>query len=134
MAIVFISPKKRQRMFFGIMMVSLFFIFIAISLVMFLPELINKNKNIPPDMSFDQPDVVINFKILDSEKVKALEPFTRLETEFDYIVQDQDDQQMSGTILAATNEDAQKLLEKSGYRVLMLKEVNLGRSEPFVSY
>src|SRR3989338_2707477 len=98
MAIVFISPKKRQRMF------------------------------------FDQPDVVINFKILDSEKVKALEPFTRLETEFDYIVQDQDDQQMSGTILAATNEDAQKLLEKSGYRVLMLKEVNLGRSEPFVSY
>ena len=80
MAIVFISPKKRQRMFFGIMMVSLFFIFIAISLVMFLPELINKNKNIPPDMSFDQPDVVINFKILDSEKVKALEPFTRLET------------------------------------------------------
>jgi hypothetical protein len=137
MAIVFISPKSKQRMFYvGIIMLLILFL-IIISSIVFLPEFLNKNKSIPIKEildKLDKSDVVINFNIMDSDKVKNLDPFDSQETEFTYVVFDQEGKQITGSISAVIKDDAQKLLEGAGFKVSSLKEMDIGREEPFVSY
>ena len=137
MAITFVSPKQRQRIFFGIIAISLILIFGGISLAVFLPSLLHKGSALLNEFSSvnkNSIDVSINFKLLDSPQVKNLQPFQEIQTQFAYTVEDKDGVQTSGTIGALNQDDAKKQLEVSGFKVITIQPANAGRTDPFISY
>ncbi len=134
MAIVFISPKQKQKTVIKIILILLVLLLVIGSLVILIPKFLNATPSAKVKVSFSKPDVIINLDILNSEKVKNLNLFSNLETEFVYVVKNQQGKLVTGNILALTPFDAQNLLEESGFKVVSLKEVNIGRSEPFTSY
>ena len=75
MAIVFISPKEKQKVFFkGVAIFAILFL-IVIFLIVFLPWFVNKSQDIPMETSSKELNIAINLNIMDSDKVKDLEPF-----------------------------------------------------------
>ena len=134
MAIVFISPKRRQRIFFRGILAFLILLLFIISLIIFPSQFKNETQDIPTKVVFDTPGVVINFESIDSDQVKNLEPFLGVQIEFNYIAQDKDDKQVVGKISATTKDDAKILLEGMGFKVSSLQESNIGRNEPFIPY
>ena len=80
MAVVFISPKQRQKMFFmGITVMFLLFL-IIISLGVFL----SKPSEVSSVLVFNKPKVNIDMSIFDSDQFKNLQPFTEMETQYSY--------------------------------------------------
>ena len=129
MAVVFISPKQRQKMFItGItIVVGLFFIVIA-SIVFF-----SQPKEVAPELVFNKPKVNINFAVLDSDQFKSLQPFEEMKTEFSYkAIKDGEDK--DGYISADSIEDATKILIELGYIITQIKESEIGRDNPFEFY
>ncbi len=135
MAIVFISPQEKQRVFFrGVAIFAVLLLFI-ISLLIFLPGFVNKTSNTSTGVSSSNPNITINLSIMDSDKIKNLEPFNEeIGSVFIYTVQDKNGRKTTGNISAATKEQAQSLLEQSGFKVLSLEEMSVGRNDPFISY
>lgn len=75
MAIIFQSPKKKQRVFF-LLIIGLLVVLLAIlSLVTFLPEINNAFKNFPVEDTMSIPEVKINFAVMDSEQTRNLQLF-----------------------------------------------------------
>lgn len=134
MAIVFISPKAKQRTFLKAIITVAGLSLVIFFLVVLMIWLVNKNKNIAQDGFSGPPNITINFNVIDSDQVKNLEPFTSLETEFTYLVQDQTGKQVQGNISAPSKEAAQKLLEDSGMKIISIKETIIGNNQPFASY
>lgn len=134
MAIIFVSPKKRQRTLFLILSIALLSILIAISLVFFIPGFLKRLQSPPTALLFESPDITINLDILNSNKVKNLEPFGDLKTAYIYMVEGKDGKQVTGSISMDTKEQAQKILEDDGFKIISLEELNIGRDNPFVSY
>ncbi len=81
MAIVFTSPRKKQRIILWIVAVLVLAAMTGISVVIFLPEIQNKLGNVVLVESIGPPMVNINFMVIDSEKVKNLELFSPLPIE-----------------------------------------------------
>ena len=135
MAIVFISPKKKQAIFFEIMTGVLVLFLLAVSSIVFLPEIKNRLNYVPPYQELSSlPAVKINFDIIDSDKVKKLEPFSLIETEFSYVAQDQDGKAVAGKVSAISKKDAQKSLESAGLKFIIFQNANASRSDPFTPY
>jgi hypothetical protein len=134
MAIVFISPKKKQSIFFTGIALSLVVFFGIVSVIIFFPQLINIHQSAAIPSATIRPDIAVNLSIIDSDSVKNLQPFLNLETEYTYVVQDKNGKQTTGNISAATTQDAQKMLEAAGFKVSSLTEMGVGRTNPFVSY
>ena len=134
-AIIFVSPKRKQKAFtWGITAVLILFLFI-ISLMVFPPQFKNKLLNISSQEGVVViPTVKIDFATINSARVKSLAPFELVETEFDYIGEDQALQKISGKISAKSLELARAALESTGLKVLSLTEANIGRNEPFIPY
>ena len=74
MAIIFVSIKKRQRLFFWGIAAFSGLVVVALSLVVLFPEL-KDTPDIVVQEVYDAPDVKINFDVIDSPQVKSLEPF-----------------------------------------------------------
>lgn len=75
MAIIFVSIKKRQQVFFwGISLLSLAGM-AALAFLVLLPELQDAPDVVVQEV-FSAPDVDINFDLIDSAQVKNLEPFS----------------------------------------------------------
>jgi len=129
-AVVFISPKQRQKMFFmGITI--MFLLFLAfISLVV----LLSKPQPVSPTLVFNKPKINLDFSILDSEQFEKLESFTKLETQFAYEAVDDKGKITSGLISAVSLDEARKFLESMKLVVTSLKEVEIGRINPFTPY
>ena len=107
---------------------------IAISFITFLPEI--KDKFIapaPPEIS-GIPEVKINFKVIDSEQVKDLEPFNDLQLEFNYAAKDSNGLEIIGVILSKSKESALLSLQNDGFEVVFIEQTNIGRLEPFIPY
>lgn len=135
MAIVFISPKEKQRVFLGGIITLLVLFLMGISLIVFLPEFISKNQTqVNPVEVPLNPSLMLNFNAIDSEEFKKLQPFDAMETLFAYVIEDKDSQQVSGNISAVSKQEAQKLLESSGFKVLVLQEIGVGNANPFTPY
>ncbi|OGZ63771.1 MAG: hypothetical protein A3A98_00570 [Candidatus Staskawiczbacteria bacterium RIFCSPLOWO2_01_FULL_40_39] len=138
MAIVFVSPRKVQKMFFGGIITLIALLLFAISLLVLLPELRNKLNDIPANIpvrgDFNGPDLKINFRAIDSDEVKNLEPFGAMEGNFSYIAEDENGRQITGKISAASREDAEKNLAAMGLTIQSIEEITIGRNEPFVPY
>lgn len=130
MAIVFISPKQRQKtIIFGIIgLVSL--ILIIIGLGVFL----KKPKAIPSERVFKPPKIEINFEILESDQLKNLEDFEKLKKEFNYQGKTDEGKTQSGEILAVSQEEAIKSLKELGLFDIVVEEIEIGRENPFIPY
>lgn len=129
MAVVFISPKQKQRMFLiGIISAVALFLIIIASIIFF-----SQPKEIPLEMVFNRPKINIDFSVFDSEEFKDLEPFIEMEVQFLYIAE-KDGEEMEGYISSTSLEEAKKTLEDSGYEVRKIEESKIGRDNPFENY
>ena len=85
MAIVFISAKEKQRSFFTGLLLLLVLVVAGGALALFLPGFLNPPQT-PNSLTAPQftglPPVSINFSVLDSDKVKNLQPFLAEPQEF----------------------------------------------------
>ncbi|MDO8530203.1 MAG: hypothetical protein Q7S10_02245 [bacterium] len=135
MAIIFVSPKRKQKAFTWSITAALILFLFIISLMIFPPQFKNKLLNISSqEGAVVIPTVKIDFTTINSERVQGLEPFELVETEFDYIGEDQAGQKISGKISAQSLQLAKEALEATGLKVLSLTEANIGRNEPFIPY
>lgn len=130
MAVVFISPKKRQKAFFmGITAVFALFL-AAVSLIVFFSQ----PKQDQAQLVFNKPKVSIDFKILDSEQFKNLEAYTQMEMQFTYTATAKSGKVTQGLISAVSAEEARKILESLDLAVGSIQEVKVGRDNPFTPY
>lgn len=130
MAVVFISPKSRQKMFFmGITIIVVLFL-LVVSLVIFLA----KPKAVSPELVFNKPKVEINTKIFDSDQFKSFQPFTEMETQYSYKAKTKDDKIQTGFISAVSDDQARLILTSMDLSVLEIKEAEIGRENPFLPY
>ncbi len=130
MAIVFISPRKKQKIliFSTIGLISLILISIGLGVFLIKPKII------PPEQVFIPPEIEINFGIFESDQLKNLELFGKIETEFNYQGSTKTGEIQSGRILASSQEKAIELLEQFGLFEIILEEMPIGRINPFVFY
>lgn len=130
MAIVFISPKQRQKTFFiGITVIVLLFLVIISLSILFA-----KPKEVAPELVFNKPKVDINFKVLDSDQFKELEPFSEMETQFRYVAATKKGKSVTGVISAVSESAAREILITMELTVTEIKEVEIGRENPFEPY
>ena len=130
MAIVFVSPKQRQKMFFlGITILFLLVLSIIGTIVFF-----SKPKYTPAEVAFIKPKIKINFEVLDLEQVKGSLLMGRIQKEFIYSASTEEGEQRAGSIFVATKEEAKKILEEMGLIPGTLEEVEVGRENPFTPY
>jgi predicted tellurium resistance membrane protein TerC len=130
MAVVFISPKQRQKVFFmGITIIFLLFL-IIISLGVFL----SGPKDVSPVLVFNKPKVDIDIKIFDSSQFKDFQSFIQMETQYSYKATSKDKKLKTGFVSAVSMEQAKAILEGMGLKVSELKEVEIGRDNPFTPY
>ncbi len=130
MAVVFISPKLRQKNFFlGITVVFLAFLaFVALSVFLSQP------KQIPPELVFNKPKININTEIFASEQFKGLQLFFEMKMQFEYVAKTEDNKSVDGFVTAVSKEEAKDILEEAGLFVTELKQVEIGRENPFTPY
>jgi hypothetical protein len=129
-AIVFISPKQRQKMFFLGITILFLLILVVISLSVFFA----RPKVVPVEQVFKKPKIDINFKVLDSEQIKSIELMGEIETQFSYQAKTDKGKTVSGKISAISKEKAQKALEEINLTQITLQESQIGRENPFVPY
>lgn len=82
MAIVFISPQKKQKIFFTITALAVALFLAGVATMALLPEFKEEFAvfPIPTDTGdITVPEVRINFSVVDSDPVKRLEPFGAIE-------------------------------------------------------
>jgi hypothetical protein len=130
MAIVFVSPKQRQKMFFlGITILFLLFLSVVGAVVFF-----SKPEPTPVELAFTRPKIEINLEVLDSEQIKGSLIMTRMQKEFIYSAETDKGVKKAGSVFAATTEEATKKIEDMKLIIIDLKEVEVGRENPFTPY
>jgi len=130
MAVVFISPKQRQRTFFMIITAVFVLFLIIVSSGVFLSE----PKDVSSNLVFNKPKVNIDMGVFESDKFKSLEKFNEMENQYSYRASDKKNKQEVGFISAVSADEAKKELESRGLVVIDLRQVELGRTNPFVPY
>jgi len=130
MAVVFISPKQRQKMFFIAITLLLLLFLVVVSLGVFLA----KPKEVSSSLVFNKPKVNINMKVFDSDQFKNLLPFTEMEMQYSYKATTKDNKQQEGFISAVSIDKAREILESMGLDVIEIKEAAVGRDNPFTPY
>ncbi|MEK7665006.1 MAG: hypothetical protein AAB361_02620 [Patescibacteria group bacterium] len=130
MAIVFISPRQRQKMFF----LAITAIFTVIMIFILLTVFFINPKNAQPDIVFNKPKVSINLGALDSNDIKNLEPFPEMEIEFFYEALTAERKKIQGYIFASSEAEAAQKLKDLNLVVISIKEVEAGRENPFEPY
>lgn len=130
MAVVFISPKKRQRVFFTGITIIFLLVLTAVALLVFLSQ----PAQVAPGLVFNKPKINIDFSVLDSGQFKNLEPFGEMNASFSYTAFTEKGKVVSGFISAVSLEEARKILEGMNLSVSEIKEVDIGRDNPFAPY
>lgn len=120
-------------MFLGIIITFLVLALLAAFLIIFSPWLKGELYYIPEEGVYSR-EAMIDLSIADSEKIKELEPFPAVKSEFSYIITDKDGKQIQGKMSAINKEEAKIALEKEGFKVLLLQELFIGKKEPFAPY
>lgn len=134
MAIILISPKKNQRIFFWAITTLLILFVFAVSLIIFPPGF-RQEEELPPLAAVPgAASIKINFNIIDSQQVKGLDAFEPIQSEFSYVGKDKDGKEISGTLMAVSRDEAASKILAMGLQLSILEEKGIGRSEPFTSY
>jgi hypothetical protein len=130
MAVVFISPKQKQKNFLlGIIVVFFLFLGVFSSAVFFVPI-----KRADTGLVFNKPKVDINMSVFDTEKFKILEPIVEIKLQFDYKATTPDGKKIQGSISAASQEEAINALKSKNLKVAEIRELEAGRDNPFIPY
>ncbi len=129
MAIVFVSPKQRQRTFF----LGITVLFVLIILVIGVGVLFAKPVDVPKEQVFINPKVKVDLAILGATQVRGINIMDRLEKVFTYEALEKGVPR-NGTILAIDQEDAEKKLKGRGYSIVKIEEAQVGRENPFTPY
>jgi hypothetical protein len=131
MAVVFISPKQRQRMFItGIASIFGLIVVIITAIVFF-----SQPGPVAPELVFNKPKVTIDFSVLNSEQFGRLNKFEKMENRYSYeATKGENNEKITGFITDLSVTDAKKKLEDMGYRVDKIEEVDVGRKNPFEPY
>ena len=130
MAVVFISPKHRQKMFFLGITVILLFVLVGIFFGVFLAE----PKESSLALVFNKPKVNIDMSVFESYQFKNLQPFSEMQMQYSYTAATKKGKAQSGFIFAGSEDEARKALTDMGLIISSIKKVEIGRSNPFEPY
>ena len=130
MAVVFKSPKERQRMFF----MGITIIFIILLIVISIGVFSAQPSQVSSVSVFNKPKITIDMQVFDTEQFKNLQPLVAMEIQYSYKAYTQDNQAVTGFISAVSQDEAQKILVAKGLTVTELKETEIGRDNPFIPY
>jgi hypothetical protein len=130
MAIVFVSPKKKQILFFSL--IAGFFLLLLLTIILFV--FLMKPEPIPAEKVFKKPNINIDFSILDSEQLKNLNQLDPIEYVFTYNAMSELGKTVSGRITAVSDVAAIKKLEEIKLSSIEVKRESLGRENPFNIY
>jgi len=130
MAVVFISPKQRQKVFFLVITVMFLLFLVVISFGVFL----SKPNESSLVLVFNKPKVNIDMSIFNSDQFENLQPFSGIETQYSYVATDKNNNIETGFISAGSIDQARAALEGAGLDVTKLTETETGRSDPFIDY
>lgn len=130
MAVVFISPKEKQKLFFVGITVLLILFLASVFLGIFVLE--PKEESL--GLVFNRPKVNINMEIFDSDIFKNLKSFSQMEIQYQYKAKDQQGAIIEGFIVASSLSNAMRILEGAGLSGLSVKELEVGRENPFAPY
>lgn len=130
MAVVFISPKQRQKMFF----VGITVLFLLTILIVSLGVFVFEPKGETSSFKINKPKINIDMGVFETEQFHKLKNFTLMENRYSYVVTTKDGKQKEGFITALTIDDAKADLESQGYTVNEIKEAEIGRDNPFTPY
>jgi hypothetical protein len=129
-AVVFISPKRRQGIFFvGITLVLLVFL-----IIIFFGVFLAEPTEVSPVLVFNKPKVNIDMTVFDSDQFKNLQAFPEMQTQYSYTAVTKDNKPQTGLISAVSMEQARTILQGIGLNVSSIKEAQTGRDNPFISY
>ncbi|MDP3882556.1 MAG: hypothetical protein Q8Q48_00685 [Candidatus Staskawiczbacteria bacterium] len=130
MAVVFISPKQRQKTFFlGITIIFLLFLAVVASVVF-----LSQPKTVARELVFNKPKVNVDISVFDSDQFKNLQLFTEMQMQFKYSATTKENKTVTGLVSALSKEDAIKVLTDAGLMVLRVEENEIGRENPFTPY
>lgn len=99
-----------------------------------LVVLLAKPKPVPIEWAFVVPKIVINFDVLKSPKIQNLELLPEMDKQFDYQAKTAKGLDQKGRISAPSEEKAAEILTGLGLKLIILKEVGIGRDNPFLPY
>lgn len=94
----------------------------------------SKPKEAQTSLVFNKPKINVDMKIFDSEQFKSLQPFGEIELQFSYIAAAEKQKPVTGFISAASLEQARLILADMGLKITEIKEVGIGRENPFTPY
>ncbi|MCX6719853.1 MAG: hypothetical protein NTV36_01985 [Candidatus Staskawiczbacteria bacterium] len=130
MAVVFISPKKRQKT----LMLVIIGGFLVLLIIISSGVLLSPPKEVSPELIFNKPKVDINIKIIDSDQFKNLQAFTEMDVQYIYEARTADKKQKTGSVTAVSEDEARAMLESMGLTVTKLEKSKVGRDNPFIPY
>lgn len=130
MAVVFISPKQRQKMFFTMITVGLLLFLLVIS----LGVIFSQPEKTVEKVIFNKAKITVDMSIFKQESFKGLQVFPEMHKQFSYNAVARNRTVQNGFISAESEQIAREILENAGLRVSNLQEITVGRDNPFKPY
>lgn len=130
MAIVFVSPRQKQRLFLTGIIALFVLILITISLFVFLSK---PNSSIL-SQSFKKPDIKVNLAVLDSDQLKYFSVAEKVDQQFIYKATATDGKIVNGKILAVSEVQAEEKLRNMNLSNITIEGTAPGRVNPFIIY
>lgn len=130
MAIVFVSPRKKQITFFTLIAGFFVLAIIIIALIVFF----SKPVVVSEDQVFKKPNISINFSVLDSDELKKLALLDPIQHNYIYSAVTEAGKSVEGKISAVSEDDAKTKLTEMKLSSIVLQKDPIGRKEPFDVY
>ncbi len=130
MAIVFVSPRRKQLTFILTILGIFVFLILGVFLIMFFMT----PKTVTQEQPFIKPNINLNLAILDSNELKKLLPLEEIERQYIYTAKDKEGKEVSGKISAVSEQLAKEALENDKLIILKLEKEISGRDNPFNIY
>lgn len=131
MAVVFISPKKKQKSF---LMAAAVTVGILVGIVMLWAFLFSGPSKNDVVVTFNKPKITVNFSSLDNPAFETLENFEKIPLQFLYNALNSRGQTVQGVVSANSEPEARAIVEGLGLKVGQIRLVFSGRDNPFIPY
>jgi hypothetical protein len=130
MAIVFISPQRRQR----VLIFAVIGFFLLAMVIIALAVYLAKPRVARPEEYFTAPAIRINWGVLKSDQVTNLEAVPAIKKEFQFNAKAPNGTTKTGIVSASSEEEATQALKNLNLTSIVLSELKPGRQNPFSPY
>ena len=130
MAVVFISPKQRQNVFF----IGITVAFILFLIIVFSGVFLAKPAELSGTLVFNKPKINIDMAVFSTDQFNDLQSFSELKTQYSYEAVNSSRKFVKGFLSASSKEEAKSILEGNGLTVQKIEEAQVGRDNPFVTF